>query len=253
MINVIISCYVFLFGLLLGSFFNVCIYRIPKDESIAFPPSHCTSCNTHLKPIDLLPVFSYIFLKGKCRYCKKKISPRYAIIELLTGIIFLGIYLSYGLTFITIKYCVLASFLIVIGMIDYDTSDIYLKTTLSGIITGVIFALAGYFMGYGLLKYFLGAFLGGGIITIIILITHGMGWGDAEICLLSGIFLGFKLTIVTLFFSFVLGGIIGILLIISKKKSKKDYMPFGPYIALGATVAMLYGDKIIYWYLGKMF
>jgi leader peptidase (prepilin peptidase)/N-methyltransferase len=135
-------------------------------------------------------------------------------------------------------------------MIDYDTTDVYLKTTLSGIIIGVIFAAVGYFLGYSFMQYFWGALLGGGLITVIILLTNGMGWGDVEICLLCGVFLGLKLTVAVLFFSFVFGGIIGAILIISKKKSRKDYIPFGPYIALGAILAVLCGDKIIAWYLG---
>lgn len=241
--------YVFVIGLLMGSFFNVCIYRIPKGESIAFPPSHCTSCNTRLKSLDLVPVLSYIFLGRKCRYCGEKISPRYASVEFFTAIIYALLYIKYGLTFQLLKYIVMASFLIIIGLIDYDTTDVYSVTTWSGIVCGVIFIAAGYFMKYPVMDYIYGGLLSAGVITAIILLTKGMGWGDVEICALAGVYLGFTNSIVMLFFSFVLGGIIGILLIITKVKSRKDYIPFGPYIALGAIIAALAGDIIIKWYM----
>jgi leader peptidase (prepilin peptidase)/N-methyltransferase len=240
--------YTFVIGLLMGSFYNVCIYRIPKGESIAFPPSHCTNCNTRLKSLDLVPVFSYIFLGRKCRYCGEKISGRYALVELLTGLAFAGLYIKYGLSFEFLKLSVMVSFLIIIGLIDYDTTDVYTVTTWSGIVSGILFAAAGYFMGYAVLDYVYGALLGGGVITAIILLTKGMGWGDVEICILGGIYLGFANSIIMLFFSFVLGGIIGIMLIATGKKSRKDYIPFGPYIALGAVIAALVGDIIVKWY-----
>lgn len=244
-----LTVYIFFVGLIFGSFFNVCIYRIPKGESIAFPPSHCTSCNTRLKPMDLVPVFSYIFLRGKCRYCGEKISPRYAIVEFATAVMYAGLYCKFGLSFDFLKYVILVSFLLIIGLIDYDTTDVYLVTTLSGIIVGVILAIAGFFMGEPPLNYLLGALLSGGIIAFIIILTGGMGWGDAEICVMAGMYLGLGKSVVMMFFSFVLGGIIGIMLIITKKKSRKDYIPFGPYIVLGTMIAVFFGDTIIRWYM----
>jgi leader peptidase (prepilin peptidase)/N-methyltransferase len=252
MLDIVYSFYFFLLGLLLGSFYNVCIYRIPQGESVSFPPSHCTNCNTRLRHLDLIPVLSYVFLKGKCRYCSEKISPRYASIELLTGIIFLGLYLTYGLTFTFIKYAVFASFLIVIGMIDFDTTDVYFSTTLSATIVGIIFIVAGAFLGYGVKTFLLGGLLGGGVIALIILLTKGMGWGDFEICLLSGLYLGFSNTVLMLMLSFIIGGIVGIILIATKIKSRKDYMPFGPYIALAAIICSLFGSNIINWYISTI-
>jgi leader peptidase (prepilin peptidase) / N-methyltransferase len=249
MLNWFILAYIFVLGLILGSFYNVCIYRIPRGESIAFPPSHCTNCSTKLKAIDLIPVLGYMFLKGNCRYCKEKISPRYAIIELLTGILFAALYIVYGFSFLFLKYTVLTSFLIVIGMIDYDTTDIYFITTLSGTIVGIIFVVLGYFQGLGIMTFIYGAVLGGLFITMIILLTKGMGWGDVEICLMCGLYLGLTKSIVLLFISFVVGGLIGAILILTKKKSRKDYIPFGPFIAISAVLVMLFGDRILAWYL----
>lgn len=247
------GAFIFIFGLLFGSFFNVCIYRIPREESIAYPPSHCTSCSTRLKPLDLIPVLSYLFLVRKCRYCGEKISSRYAIVEAFTGVVFLLIYLKYGLSFEALKYIVLACFLIVIGMIDYDTTDVYSVTTYSGIAVGAVFVAAGYYLGVEVKPFLLGGLLSGGVIAAIILLTRGMGWGDFEICLMSGLYIGFGKSIVMLMLSFIIGAVSGVILILTKKKSRKDYIPFGPYISLAAMIAMLVGDEIIQWYLSFIY
>jgi len=249
----IMGIILFILGTLIGSFLNVCIYRIPKEQSIAFPPSHCMSCDNKIKWYDLIPILSYIFLKGKCRHCKEKISIRYPIIELITGAVFASLYIEYGIGFNFGKYALFSCFLIVIGMIDFDTTDVYLKTTLPGIICGIILMIVGLTLGLGVSTYIFGALLGGGLISLIILLTGGMGWGDAEICLLCGIFLGLKLTAVMLFIAFVLGGLIGVLLIVTKKKSRKDYIPFGPYIAIAAIGVMYFGEKLANWYISSMF
>ena len=248
------SLIIFIFGLLIGSFLNVCIYRIPRNESISYPPSHCTSCGSRIKWYDLVPVISYIFLKGRCRNCKEKISIRYPVIELLGGIIFLLLYLKYGLSFELIKFAVMASILIVIALIDFDTEDVYLKTTLTGIISGLIFAILGnYFNITGnFLNYIYGGAVSGGLIAIIILLTYGMGWGDVEICTMCGLFLGFKMSLVMLFFAFVIGGVTGVFLILTHKKKRRDYIPFGPFIALAAVFTALYGGNILLWYMSLL-
>lgn len=247
----IIIGFIIILGLLIGSFLNVCIYRIPRGESIAFPPSHCTNCDNKIMWYDLIPVLSYIFLRGKCRHCKEKISIRYPIIELITGVLFGALYIEYGLGFSLIKFLVLVCLIIVIGMIDLDTTDIYLSTTLTGIIIGCVFIAFNWYTGSEVLTYVYGGLIGGGVIAAIILLTHGMGWGDFELCLLIGLYLGFKLTIVMLFFSFIIGGLMGVLLIAAKKKTRKDYIPFGPSIALSCIFVMLFGEKILSLYLSS--
>lgn len=242
------AVYIFILGLFFGSFFNVCIYRIPKEESVVAPPSHCTKCNTRLKFLDLVPVFSYIFLGRKCRYCGDKISPRYAIVESMTAIVFTALYLKFGLTFEFFKFVVMVSFIIIIGLIDHDTTDVYAVTTWPGIACGILFIVAAYFLDKPFLDGIYGALIGGGVIAAIVFLTKGMGQGDIEICALAGLYLGFKSSVIMLFFSFVIGGIFGILLIATKKKSRKDYIPFGPYIALGALVAVFFGEQIFNWY-----
>lgn len=256
--NLIISLFVFITGLIFGSFFNVCIFRIQKGESISYPPSHCTSCNNRLKWYDLIPVLSYIFLKGKCRYCKEKISLRYPAVELITGILFYLVYFKYGLTVLTIKFIVFISILIIIGMIDFDTTDVYVSTTLTGAVFGIVFILVDVYFKNSITTYVLGGILGGGVITLIIIGskiiigTEGMGWGDAEICLVVGLFLGLKLTIVMLMISFVLGGIIGVVLIAMKIKTREDYIPFGPFIVLAAIITTFFGQDIISYYLNMI-
>lgn len=240
---------VLLYGLLIGSFLNVCIYRIPREESISFPPSHCTSCKNKIKFYDLIPVVSYNLLKGKCRHCGERISIKYPIVELVTSLLFVATYLKYGLTFEFIKFVIGISFFIVIGLIDLETTDVYLKTTLPGIILGILFIGIGHFYGLEVWTYIFGGLLGGGLIGFIILLTHGMGWGDFEICLMVGLFLGLKLTILMLFLAFVLGGVIGVLLVITKIKSRKDYIPFGPFIVLGAIASIMFGNNIINLYI----
>lgn len=249
-----INYMIFVFGLLIGSFLNVCIYRIPRGESITFPPSHCTSCKKEIKWYDLIPIVSYMFLRGECRYCGGKISIRYPMIEFITALLFLANYNIYGLTFDFIKFTTFISFLIVIGLIDYDTTDVYFCTTLSGIVSSVIFIAIYLYNHIPVKSYICGGILGGGFLALIILITKGgMGWGDAEICLMSGLFLGFKLTILMLFLSFFIGSIAGIILIILGKKSKKDYIAFGPYIALSAILCVLSGEKIFDLYMSLIF
>ena len=251
----IFAIYIFILGLLIGSFLNVCIYRIPRGESIAYPPSHCTSCGNKIKYYDLIPVLSWIFLRGKCRKCNEKISSRYALIELTTAILFLLTYFEYGVSIYLLKFLILIPFLIVIAMIDYDTMDVYTTTTWCAIAMGIVLLGVNFYLGEPVDIYIYGAILGAGTITLIILLSklilgsEGMGWGDAEICGLCGLFLGLKLTIVMMFFSFIIGGVIGVYLLWFKKKSGRSEMPFGPSIIISALLIMIWGDRILNWYL----
>lgn len=245
----VIEVYIILAGLLFGSFFNVCIYRIERGKSIAFPSSYCTSCHNKIKRYDLIPVISWIILKGRCRHCKEKISIRYPIIELTAAFIFLLVYMKYGISIFSLKYIVLISLLIVIGIIDFDTTDVYDSTILTGLIFGTVFAITAYFLKSDVLSLVFGALLGGGTIAVIILLTNGMGLGDAEICLICGIFLGVKLTIVMLFLSFLIGGVTAVILLALKLKSTKDYIPFGPVIAVAGIITVFFGQNILNYYM----
>lgn len=246
--------FVGIIGLVIGSFLNVCIYRIPREESISYPPSHCGSCNHGLGVLDLVPLLSYICLRGRCRYCGDKISLRYPIIESLNCILYLLVYAKYGLTIYTIKFCILTSLLIVIGMIDFKTQDVYTSTTLFGLIVGVIFIGIQYFIyKEGIAHLFIGGLAGALLIGIIVYLTRGMGEGDIEIAGICGVFLGLKGILLALFLAIISGGIVGVFILALKLKKAKDKIAFGPFIAIGTIISMLYGNAIINWYLNLLF
>ncbi|APH16274.1 type IV leader peptidase family protein [Clostridium sporogenes] len=241
---------VLILGIIIGSFLNVCIYRIPKGESIIYPPSYCEKCGVNIQLYDLIPVISYMILRGKCRFCKSKISLRDPLIELITGILFLSMYYLCGLNLNFIKYIIFVSFIIIIGLIDLDTTDVYSKTTISAMIIGVICILIEkFYFGYGIKTYIYAVLLCIVAIGTIIFTTKGMGSGDLDIYIVVSLFLGFKITAMTIFFSFVFGTLIGILLIVSKRKSRKDYIPFGPFIAMASIFSILFGDKVFLLYI----
>lgn len=240
----------FVLGIVIGSFLNVCIYRIPIEKSIVFPPSHCTNCKHDLKPLDLIPIFSYICLGGRCRYCNNRISLRYPVIEGLNGILYLLIYLKFGVTLVTLKYCILISILIVIGMIDYDTQFIFTSTTIfGGIIAGIFIIIQGAVYKSGILDSLFGGLIGLGIIGLIVFLTRGMGEGDIEMAAVCGLFLGVKGILLGLFLAIIIGGIVGIIILLFKLKKAKEKIAFGPFIAVGSLISMLWGVEILksYW------
>jgi len=241
--------FIVILGLVIGSFLNVCIYRVPAEKSIAFPPSHCTKCEHNLSPLDLVPIFSYVFLKGRCKYCKEKISLRYPIIESLNSILYLIVYLKFGLTLIALKYCILVSLLIVIGMIDYDTQFVFTSTTIfSGIIASIFIMIQAIVYKAGSIDLILGGMIGLGIIGLIVFLTKGMGEGDIEIATVCGLFLGIKGILLGLFLAIILGGIAGIVILSLKLKKAKEKIAFGPFIAIGSLVSMIWGVEILQFY-----
>ncbi|WP_346888060.1 prepilin peptidase [Clostridium sp. UBA1056] len=238
---------VFLYGIVIGSFLNVCIYRIPNNESLISPPSHCGNCNTRLKWKDLIPIGSYLWLKGKCRYCHSKISIRYPLVEGLTGILLVGVYLRYGMSVNFFKYSLLTIFLIVIALIDYDTTDVYSSVVYSGMVVGIVFIIMeATIYSHSISNYVIGGLIGFGVIGLIYLLTGGMGIGDIEIAVLCGLFLGWKLEIYFLLISFIIGGTIAVTLIALKKKSKNEYIPLGPSLAIGAYIVLIVGEASPY-------
>lgn len=255
--EVLIVGYVFILGIIFGSFFNVCIYRIPNKQSISNPPSHCYNCNTRLKPLDLVPIFSWVFLGGKCRYCKQKISPRYALVELLTGILFVLVYKVYGLDTITIYYILLVSLLVIITFIDIDHYIIPDGLIIFGSIGAIAFNILG--QGIGLKESLLGGLIcGGGTLALIYLIElivkkEVMGGGDIKLFGMVGLFLGVKYGLLTVLLSVYVGATYGVCTIIYSKIKNKEYnsmIPYGPFISIGALITVLCGTNIINWYMG---
>jgi len=239
---------VFLTGACVGSFLNVCIYRIPQGNSVVFPPSHCPSCLHGLKFIDLIPIISCIALKRKCRYCGCNISLQYPAVELVTGILFVLAVAKYWFSLDALRVLVLFSVLIPATLIDLKHKIIPDKLNLAGFILGLPFIFETrevFFSGA------IGFFAGGGLLLLIAVLSRGgMGGGDIKLAAIMGLLLGWKYLLVALFLAFLVGGTIGILMITFKMKKMKEAVPFGPYLTLGAVIAALAGDKIISWYAG---
>lgn len=245
---------IFILGLIVGSFSNVCIYRIPRNESIIYPASHCPKCRSNISPKDNIPLLSFILLKGKCRNCKSKISIQYPIVELLTGLIYLIIYQTYSLSIQSLIYIILSSALVIIAFIDLNKQIVPDVISLPGILIGFIISFFVPYISY--INSALGVVVGGGIILTIgmagsvIFKKEAMGGGDVKLAAMIGAFLGWRYIIVSLFLGFFLGALAGIILIISKIKSREDTVPFGPFIVLGYFITLLWGEKIISWYIG---
>lgn len=236
---------VFLYGIVIGSFLNVCIYRIPNKESIARKRSHCMSCGYQLKWYDLVPLFSYLFLGGRCRKCKQKISVQYPLVEGLNGCLYLLIFSVYGLSVETLLYCLLGSALIVLSVIDFRTFEIPLGVNLFILALGLIRVITDYtnWLGYGI-----GLLSVSLVLYIIFLATNGRGIGGGDIKLMAacGLLLGWKRIIL----AFALGCIIGsIVHLIRMRVTKADHvLAMGPYLSIGVMIAALWGDKMIQWY-----
>lgn len=247
-----INFFIFFLGLMIGSFLNVCIYRLPQNISIVTPSSHCMTCSTNLKPWDLIPVISYLLSRGHCRYCGTAFSSRYVIVELLTAILFVWFFQIFGLSVLLVKALILTSFLLVISFIDYDHQLILDKVLLWLSGAGVVINLWTNSVGIG--DMLIASLLGGGLLLLIAVASQGgMGGGDIKFAATLGIWLGWKCLLLALLLSFVFGGVGGLLLLLFKLKSRKDFIPFGPFIALGALLSLLYGSEMITWYIEKFY
>jgi leader peptidase (prepilin peptidase)/N-methyltransferase len=242
------SVFVFVLGLMLGSFYNVCIYRIPKEQSIVTPRSACGKCHTTLEALDLIPVISYLVFRGKCRHCHEKYSSRYMFVELLTGALFLFSYLNHGYSLLTLIGWGLSSILVIVVFIDIDHHLIFDRFSVFTIL--LAFAYHIYVSDVSLLNIGLGFIIGGGFLFLIA-ILGAMGGGDIKIMASFGFLLGFPKVLLALYLSFIIGGLISLLyIIICKIKSQKvnREIPFGPYLCIGTWLTFYYGNHIVLWY-----
>lgn len=243
------AVFVFLLGACIGSFLNVCIYRLPREESVVSEPSHCTRCGRKLGVADLVPLLSYLWLRGRCRGCGTRISLQYPLVELLTALLFLAAYLTWGISWHTLSMWVFLSVLVSVSMVDIHHRIIPDEILLVGTVLGVPLVLLTSISSLisGLIGFF-----GAGILLLLIAVLSrgGMGGGDIKLSAVMGLFLGWQGVAVALFLSFLTGGLAGILLLVTKLKGRKDAVPFGPYLALGGLAAAFYADAIIKWYLG---
>lgn len=226
----------------------MCIHRIPLHKSVVGYRSHCPKCDIPIKWYDLVPIASWFILNGHCRNCGAPISCRYSLIEFLTGIIFVFCLLIFNISHSLITAIIFSCFLVVITFIDIDHQLILDKVLVWLAGTGVAINL--WLNSLNILDMLLAAFVGGGIMLVIAVASRGgMGGGDIKFAAALGIWLGWKLTLLTLFLAFILGGLGGGIVLLLKLKGRKDYIPFGPFIALGAFISLLYGNQIINWYI----
>lgn len=257
-ISVGINFIIFVFGLTVGSFLNVCIYRMPREESIIKPRSHCPQCKKLIRWYDNIPLVSYIILGGKCRYCNKRISFQYFIVELLTGTLFVLFYNNFGLTVTSIIYAVFVCGLIVATFVDFNFRIIPDEINIGGIILGLIVSFIYPYLHstnnhlLGLYRAFLGIIVGGGIIWItgvigdFIFKKETMGGGDVKLLAMIGAFLGWKIAILTFFIAPVLGAVVGIII---KLKTKSSLIAYGPYLSIASIIALFWNDAILGWLL----
>lgn len=253
-----LAIFIFLVGLSVGSFLNVLIYRLPRNESIIFPASHCPSCGKILKWWENIPLLSFLILKRRCRYCSTPISFRYPLVELLTALLFLTIFFHFGLSFRTLFALFFGVLLVAVGVIDLKHQIIPNKLVFPGLGIGFV----GLFLtallkedflplaGKSSIFYsFLGLAGGGGFLFLFALIKEEwMGGGDVKLAALMGLFLGGYVFLALVLGSFV-GAIVGLSLIISRRIERKTPIPFGPFLVLGALVTLFFGPQIFSFYL----
>ena len=259
--------FIFIFGLIIGSFLNCVAWRMYKEESFLSGKSYCPHCRHSLNFLDLIPVLSYLFLRGKCRYCGKGISVQYPLVELATGLLFVFAYLHFGPVDVLFSFnffqvffwWIMFSFLILIFVFDFKYYIIPDEIIYPSIIISMLWLL--YAFSFGAigkmdLVYAVVSALGAALFFFLIwLFSKGMamGFGDVKLALLMGLILGFPNIIPALFLGFLFGAIIGSALVLLKKRGFKSEIPFGPFLLLGLIVSLFYGDKIINWYLSLSF
>lgn len=285
-LTIIGSVIAFIYGLVVGSFLNVCIYRLPVGESLLTPPSHCPKCNTRLQPHDLFPLFSYLFLRGKCRYCGVRISPRYFIIELTTGLLFTAFWLAYTVQYgtalwstlgwmLVIAAWIFAAAMLVIFMIDLDTTYVILPVTWTAMAAGLACELLRHWIHHESMPYHLGplpipAAVPGMVVGFIVFVgmdwfgrlifrKPSMGLGDSYIGAAIGAMLGLKAALLSFGIAVLLGAVIGVILMIAgelkrgpapsdktvstpedeEQQPQGVYMPFGPFLTASAVLMAL--------------
>jgi leader peptidase (prepilin peptidase) / N-methyltransferase len=235
-------------GAVIGSFLNVVIVRLPRNESLVAPRSRCRACGTELQWFDNIPLLSFLALRGACRACGASISWRYPAIEAVTALLFaVAAWRSASTTDLLVAWLFLAS-LVAIAGIDLEHQIIPDRITLPGIVVGFVTSLLGTRVSW--LESLLGVVAVGGLLVAVVVVSGGgMGGGDVKLGSMMGAFLGYKLALLGLFLAVILGGLAAFALLFSGIRRRKDPIPFGPFLAIGAAIAMLWGGSILTWYL----
>jgi leader peptidase (prepilin peptidase) / N-methyltransferase len=258
----VLSLLVFVLGAIVGSFLNVCILRLPKEESIVSPASHCPNCKTPIPFYDNIPLLSYLFLAGRCRFCSEKISPRYFVVELLTASLAVALFHQLGLGFAFFVNFVFVAALVVISFIDLDVRIVPDVVSLPGIAVGFLSAVLSWLLPIDPLlllpspvSSLLGVVFGGGILLIVawgyeyFTGVEGMGGGDIKLLAMIGAFLGWPSIPLTLFFASLAGSVVGIAFMVTKGVGGKFALPFAPFLCLGALVHLFFGRDLVQFYL----
>ena len=264
----------FLYGLVLGSFLNVCIHRLPRHESVVRPRSHCPHCNHLIAAYDNIPLWSYLWLQGRCRYCQARISSLYFFVELATGLLVLFLYEIFGLTAVFAKTATLGALAVVLTVTDWRERLLPDRVTFPGMALGLLFSQivpvddgAGFFLArlaglplpaplISLLDSLFGALVGGGLLYLLgeayfrLRGREGMGFGDVKMMAMVGFFLGPKLVLLTILFGSLAGSVLGLLFIAALGKSSAYELPFGSFLGVAAMVAAVWGRQALQWYLG---
>lgn len=252
MIPYLIEIFIFAMGLCIGSFLNVCIYRLPVSKSIVHPRSMCSNCGTPIASYDNIPILSYLWLRGHCRHCSAKISLRYPMVELLGGLLALGTYLKFGLTVEALIYYAFCSILLVVTFIDLDHRIIPDFITLPGI--PICFAAAFALPDVTYKDALLGILIGGGslfaVAWIYNLITkkEGMGGGDIKLLAMIGAIVGWQGVLFTIFVASLVGTLAGMAVMLQSRKGMKLAVPFGPFLSIGGITYIFFGTYLIAWY-----
>ena len=268
-----IAIFVFLFGLIIGSFLNVCISRLPAGKSVVRPRSRCPKCGKHIKPYDNIPVVSYFFLAGRCRNCKAKISPVYPAVELLTGLLFLSCYLMSGNSVVTVKWAAFSAILVVLIFTDWRERILPDSVNFTGLAIALIVSffvrpedgtaawLANRMFEFpppppviSFVDAVIGAAIGGGLLWLVgeayfrLRGREGMGFGDVKMMLMAGAFLGLRRTILTIFAGSLLGAVLGAIFILASRKGSTYELPFGTFLGAAALLVVFFGTPVVEWY-----
>ena len=257
--EIMLTVFFALLGAFVGSFLNVCIDRLPAGKSVIYPPSHCDACRHRLAPKDLVPVFSYLWLRRRCRYCQAPIPRRLLWVEVGSGLLFAFTYWHYGLSVdfaVITSYCCL---FIVLMVIDWEHKLILNKIVYPAMVVALIISIflpSSSIIGFALpwpagVNGVIGGAIGFALLLIPALIYRGgIGWGDVKIAALIGLITGFPLVFVALLIGVVLGGVVAGILLLLKIKKRKDPIAFGSFLAVSTIVTLLWGSNILNWYLG---
>lgn len=263
LLNLSLTSFIFVFGASIGSFLNVVIYRVPAGLSLIHPPSRCPKCLHQLGNTENVPILGWLWLGGKCRWCRTPISLRYPLVEAVCGLLFCLVFWQYTFSWTTVSYWVLVSWLLILGLIDFDTMILPNVFTQSGLVLGVLFQfLLGWVAGQpvqGLMFAIGSAVLGIWLFDIIrwlgtiALGQPAMGGGDPKLAAMIGAWLGWQALLVTAFLACALGSVIGISALTFGWLNRGQPMPFGPFLALGAALTIFWGDTIIETYKSLLF